>query len=185
MTLSLSFVGVAQAVVPAVRPIVHRVPVARMSAVDDDACHLVRKLQHVSSKHACTRRIHVLIALLVASIVCLSLSSQATLDGYASSVFGKHYRMEGWICPEGEALNEMWADSDECNQVVHEGELVWACEPGPVGIDVAYASSIGAAGAMETMYTFSPKDVKDETLFAKLKSALPTLKLGKFFTVSK
>ena len=93
--------------------------------------------------------------------------------------------MEGWICPEGEALNEMWADSDECNQVVHEGELVWACEPGPVGIDVAYASSIGAAGAMETMYTFSPKDVKDETLFAKLKSALPTLKLGKFFTVSK
>ena len=53
--------------------------------------------------------------------------------------------MEGWICPEGEALNEMWADSDECNQVVHEGELVWACEPGPVGIDVAYASSIGAA----------------------------------------
>ena len=58
MTLSLSFVGVAQAFVPAVRPIVHRVPVARMSAVDDDACHLVRKfstsLEHVLAHAAFT-----------------------------------------------------------------------------------------------------------------------------------
>ena len=47
--MTLCLVGVGTGFVPAVRPIVHRAPVARMSAVDDDACHLVRKFpfQHV------------------------------------------------------------------------------------------------------------------------------------------
>ena len=55
--MTLCLVGVGTGFVPAVRPIVHRAPVARMSAVDDDACHLVRKFS-TSLEHVLAHTLH-------------------------------------------------------------------------------------------------------------------------------
>ena len=49
---------------------------------------------------------------------------QVTLDQYASMVFGKNLgKLDAWICAEGDEPSE----KDECNYVMHKGEMVWAC----------------------------------------------------------
>lgn len=103
-----------------------------------------------------------------------------TLEQYASAVFGKHYRMEAWVCPASEVAHAQL--HHECLQVEHNGEMVWACSldpkvtkppaewQGPASwrAEVALeevASEISAAEDEEA--------AADEALFEKLKAALP------------
>ncbi len=48
------------------------------------------------------------------------------LDAAASTVIGRHYRTEAWICKDAEGSNK-FMDSG-CEPVMHEGELRWACD---------------------------------------------------------
>uniref|UniRef100_A0A7S3AR01 Uncharacterized protein n=1 Tax=Haptolina ericina TaxID=156174 RepID=A0A7S3AR01_9EUKA len=48
---------------------------------------------------------------------------EVTLDQYASTVFGRTSgKVDAWICAE-ESVDAF----EECNYVMHQGELVWAC----------------------------------------------------------
>ena len=54
----------------------------------------------------------------------------ATLDHFASTVLGKQNRAEAFICPvsDGDDADVARArEEHDCAQVMHEGELVWAC----------------------------------------------------------
>ena len=78
-----------------------------------------------SSFHACLPFVtgsHAPFSFTVALMVC---HSQLTLDSYASVVFGKvNSRVEAWVCPDKDVDETML---DSCKQVMHDGELVWAC----------------------------------------------------------
>ena len=53
-----------------------------------------------------------------------------TLDHFASTVLGKQNRAEAFICPisDGDDADVARArEEHDCAQVMHEGELVWAC----------------------------------------------------------
>ena len=54
------------------------------------------------------------------------LHAQVTLDSYATTVFGKRSasKLDAWVCAEEEQASE---GHDECNYVMHKGEMVWAC----------------------------------------------------------
>ena len=54
----------------------------------------------------------------------LHVPRQVTLDQYASMTFGKYSgKQDAWICASEEAND----GHDECNYVMHMGEMVWAC----------------------------------------------------------
>ena len=49
---------------------------------------------------------------------------QVTLDSYAATVFGKGGgKLDAGICAESESHEGL----DQCNYVMHKGEVVWAC----------------------------------------------------------
>ena len=57
----------------------------------------------------------------------LTLQRQVTLDQYATMVFGrKGGKLDAWICAEPE-LKDALAKGEDCQRVMHKGELVWAC----------------------------------------------------------
>ena len=68
--------------------------------------------------------------------------------------------MEGWICPEI-AVETFEEANHECMQVMHAGEMVWACDASPIE---------GGAAVKEA----------DDSLFEKVKTALPNIKLFNF-----
>ena len=57
----------------------------------------------------------------------LTLHRQVTLDQYATMVFGrKGGKLDAWICAEPE-LKDALAKGEDCQRVMHKGDLVWAC----------------------------------------------------------
>ena len=97
--------------------------------------------------------------------------SQTTLEAYASAVFGKHYPMEAWICPDREA--PMARTQYECAQVMHQGDIVWACAVNP-------HTKTPPAGWQDpsTWAREATEAEMNNNLFDKLKAALPKLKLS-------
>lgn len=83
--------------------------------------------------------------------------------------------MEAWICPEAdvEAAQEQ---NLECMQVQHKGELVWACSVDPDTTSPPESWQSPASWKAES-------DDPEETLFNRLKEALPTLDLSKLFSL--
>ena len=72
------------------------------------------------------------------------------LEGYASSVFGKHRPMDAWVCPESEraaAKSEL-----ECLYVMHDGDLIWACDPEPVKFKAARLEALAASEADKNLF---------------------------------
>ena len=186
MMLLLSLVAVANGLVLTMRPAVAPARSA-VSMVADDACELVRRPTLAAkslplyfsntplrnSRPSLASTAAAPSPLLLCSFHTLTrapalhvfLLSQTKLEGYASSSFGRHYRMEGWVCPEV-AVETFEANEHECMQVMHAGEMVWACtDTSPIEAGVSTGVTIDEA--------------LNDSLFEKLKTALPNLKLFK------
>ncbi|KAL1518576.1 hypothetical protein AB1Y20_002864 [Prymnesium parvum] len=130
-----------------------------------------------------------------ASGACARVSSHAVmvddgcemvnLEGHASAQFGRHYRMDAWVCPEDEALHAQ--GQLECLRVEHLGKLVWACDPlsqkfgeakgGELHADPVAAKSEAHVAAESDSHVAAENDA----LVDLINAVLPKLKLSNPF----
>ena len=92
--------------------------------------------------------------------------SQTKLDGYASAAFGRHQRMEAWVCQDADNAVAM-SEEYECLPVMIDGEMVVACADGPPQPREPLAPLRVATSSTD----------KDAALFNRLVARLPHIKL--------
>ena len=105
-----------------------------------------------------------------------------TLESYASAVFRRKYQHEAWVCPASEVAS-LQAEDAECLQVMHRGNIVWACSVDPIKMvprdtwvrpDDAWKTDAGAA-------TEEVAEAANDAIIERIKAALPKIKLPSLF----
>lgn len=108
-----------------------------------------------------------------------------TLEGYASAVFRRHYQHEAWICPASD-VKSLLEENRECLQVMHRGNIVWACSVDPIKTSPP-ESWVGPTTWKQNEVkppeetTTDEVDAANDDLVEKIKAALPKITLPSLF----